>query len=198
MYRVNEIFESIQGEAAHTGTPAVFVRMQGCTVGCAWCDSKATWDKGGGLEMDADAIVRAVRLFTPKHVIITGGEPAEQDLEPLVERLIDFGRRVQIETSGTVKLPWFLDECWLTVSPKLHARLVPETIARASEIKVPIGRTRDIEIFVNDVLPYVRARTPIWLQPLSLSPAATRLCIDEATARGWKVSAQVHQLLGIR
>ena len=43
MYRVNEVFETIQGEGSFTGCPAIFIRLQGCPVGCAWCDTKQTW-----------------------------------------------------------------------------------------------------------------------------------------------------------
>ena len=44
MYKVNEIFETIQGEASFTGVPSIFLRLQGCPVGCAWCDTKQTWE----------------------------------------------------------------------------------------------------------------------------------------------------------
>ncbi|MGY8878270.1 MAG: 7-carboxy-7-deazaguanine synthase QueE, partial [Pseudoalteromonas sp.] len=44
MYKINEVFETIQGEASFTGTPSIFLRLQGCPVGCSWCDTKQTWD----------------------------------------------------------------------------------------------------------------------------------------------------------
>src|SRR3954463_5516256 len=92
-FAVNELFQSIQGEARFAGTPSVFVRLQGCAVGCPWCDTKHTWeiDPGravaveGMLAKDADAatfarlsgaeIVALVAGFGARHVVITGGEP---------------------------------------------------------------------------------------------------------------------------
>lgn len=44
-YPINEMFQTLQGEGYFTGVPAIFIRLQGCPVGCAWCDTKHTWDK---------------------------------------------------------------------------------------------------------------------------------------------------------
>jgi 7-carboxy-7-deazaguanine synthase len=76
--------------------------------------------------------------------------------------------------------------------------LVPETLFRAHEIKMPVGRARDLDVLRNEVLPHVKWGTPIWLQPLSQSEAATKLCLDEAALHDWRVSVQVHKYLGVR
>ncbi|MCG6507595.1 7-carboxy-7-deazaguanine synthase QueE, partial [Vibrio parahaemolyticus] len=57
MYKVNEMFETIQGEGVFTGVPAVFVRLQECPVGCAWCDTKQTWDAEPADERSFDEIL---------------------------------------------------------------------------------------------------------------------------------------------
>ncbi|TMS64716.1 4Fe-4S cluster-binding domain-containing protein, partial [Pseudoalteromonas sp. S1941] len=95
MYKVNEIFETIQGEASFTGTPSIFLRLQGCPVGCAWCDTKQTWEtndtfivsldntveKKADSEWWANASAEEIlaifesRSYQAKHVVITGGEP---------------------------------------------------------------------------------------------------------------------------
>ena len=59
--RIAETFFSIQGEGATAGAPAVFIRLQGCSVGCAWCDTKYSWDAGGGREVALDRVWRRPR-----------------------------------------------------------------------------------------------------------------------------------------
>jgi len=112
-FAVNELFQSIQGEARHAGTPSVFVRLQGCAVGCPWCDTKHTWDMDPGQEIsieqmlakEVDAptfthmtqadILSVVGRFNARYVVITGGEPCAYDLRSLTEDLIQAGRSVQ-------------------------------------------------------------------------------------------------------
>lgn len=113
-YRVNEIFHSIQGEGYHTGTPATFIRLQGCPVGCEWCDTKYTWGAGGE-RMTGNTIVEKC---IEQHVVITGGEPLMKDLDDI---LVDLHKRrhyTQIETSGYCDYKGELRPRWLTWSPK--------------------------------------------------------------------------------
>ena len=84
-WKVSEIFYSIQGEGKHTGMPAVFLRLAGCTMGCDFCDTKYAFS--GGEEMNSLQILVALAEFPCKTVVITGGEPTEQDLPALINAL---------------------------------------------------------------------------------------------------------------
>ncbi len=86
--RVSEIFYSIQGESSFAGRPCVFVRLSGCNLRCAWCDT--TYAYSGGELLDLAAVEDRVRAFGCGLVEITGGEPLLQDETPmLVSRLLD-------------------------------------------------------------------------------------------------------------
>ena len=219
---VNEVFDTIQGEATNTGLPASFLRLQGCAVGCPWCDTKYTWvadparrigpaemlaktqDTPGFAAMTTDEIVAMLDPRPPRLVVITGGEPCAYDLEDLTGRLLRHrpDRRVQIETSGTQ--PIRVDPAaWVTVSPKPGMpggfAVLPSAVSRANEIKWPVGAPRDVDAlraFLGEHR--LDPSVPVWLQPLSRSPKATELCIEAATMHGWRVSIQVHALLGVR
>ncbi len=104
--RVAEVFFSIQGEGPTAGIPAVFVRLQGCSVGCAWCDTRYSWDPAGGREVSLDALISEVRAYPCRRVVVTGGEPLESPLfSPLLTSLHLEGFDVEIETSGTREPP---------------------------------------------------------------------------------------------
>jgi 7-carboxy-7-deazaguanine synthase len=100
--QVTEIYKSIQGESTHAGLPCVFVRLTGCNLRCSWCDSEYTFT--GGRKMSMEEVVEKVEQLSPSGglVEITGGEPMlqERDVVPLMQRLLDEGYTVLIETSG--------------------------------------------------------------------------------------------------
>lgn len=221
-YPVNEIFATLQGEATFTGTPSIFIRLQGCNVGCSWCDTKHTWnvdpanqinlinlltkihDKNNWSEASVEQISQFIQANYPqiKHVVITGGEPAMYDLRPLCQALEKLGKDIQIETSGTRKLR-VSDNTWVTLSPKIEMPggkvVLNECISRADEIKMPIGKMADIQklkSFLADNL--IPKNIPIWLQPLSQSKAATTLCIRQALLNNWRLSLQTHKFINIR
>lgn len=221
MIRVNEMFLSIQGEATFTGTPAVFVRLQGCKVGCAFCDTKHTWDVDPAALVKRDAmlaktedaptyselrpsdIVLTVGALArgARHVVITGGEPAEQDIEELVERLHRQGFRVQVETSGTAPLD--VPAAFVTLSPKIGMGggldVRQDVIARADEIKHPTSTEKHFEALLEMLsLGLHRDGIPIWLQPLSMHPKATERCVEWCLQHGFRLSLQTHKYLGAR
>jgi 7-carboxy-7-deazaguanine synthase len=113
-FQVNEIFDTVQGEGLHTGVPATFIRLQGCTVGCPWCDTKYTWKKGGS-RMAVEQILEQVHF---NHVVITGGEPTNYNLDPLLVPLLLQNHYVQVESSGQNDFKGQYTPSWLTWSPK--------------------------------------------------------------------------------
>ncbi|WP_318476661.1 7-carboxy-7-deazaguanine synthase QueE [Photobacterium leiognathi] len=221
MYKINEVFETIQGEGVFTGVPAIFVRLQICPVGCSWCDTKQTWtaepqdlasleqimakteDSPLWTQLDANGVVELLidQKYTAKHVVITGGEPCIYDLRPLTEALEAAGFNCQIETSGTSEIQ-ASNNTWVTVSPKINMKaklpVLASALERANEIKHPVGTSKDIEQL--DALlegKNLKSDVTIALQPISQKPRATELCIETCIARNWRLSIQTHKYLAI-
>src|SRR5512132_985003 len=99
--QITEIYRSIQGGSSYTGLPCILVRLSGCNLRCSWCDSEYTFT--GGSKMSLDDVMSAVSAAGPARLVeITGGEPMLQDREliPLMQRLLDGGYAVLLETSG--------------------------------------------------------------------------------------------------
>jgi 7-carboxy-7-deazaguanine synthase len=99
MLTVNEIFHSIQGESSHAGRPCVFVRLTACDLRCSWCDTPYAFHEGH--KMSVDEVVAAVAEHECPLVEITGGEPLlQEEVYPLMERLLAGGHTVMLETGG--------------------------------------------------------------------------------------------------
>ena len=116
--KVAEIFYSVQGEGGLVGTPSVFVRLSGCNLRCAWCDTPyASW-RPEGRRMDLRAVVEEVGWFPARHVVLTGGEPMIfPEVASLTGELRRLGYHITIETAGTVWVPVACD--LMSISPKL-------------------------------------------------------------------------------
>lgn len=216
-YPVNEVFESIQGEASFTGTPSVFIRLQGCPVGCHWCDTKHTWeveyeniipiaqmihktnDAPTFSDMTTAEIMDLLKTYQARHIVITGGEPCKYDLTSLTGALINADYSIQIETSGTFPIRCH-PASFITLSPKIDMagglEVLRENLNICDEIKYPIGKESDI-IKMRSII-YKSLCDNIWLQPLSQNKNATAICVEQATQNNWKVSIQTHKFIGVR
>jgi 7-carboxy-7-deazaguanine synthase len=100
MYLI-EIYKSVQGESSFAGLPCIFVRLAGCNLRCSWCDSEYTFK--GGYKQSLDEVEAAVAALTPVRLVeFTGGEPMlqERELMPLMERMLEEGYTLMMETSG--------------------------------------------------------------------------------------------------
>ncbi len=192
---VNEIFYSLQGEGYHAGTPALFVRFSGCNLRCPFCDTQ----HGHGTEMSEQEIAVAVRQLAPHTslVVLTGGEPALQLTPSLVELLHHEGRKVAVETNGTLLLPPNVD--WVTLSPKslwLGEEAAP-VLTRADELKVLFDGG-------HDPAAYDRIdATHRFLQPMDTGDAARNAALMRQAADyclrhpQWRLSLQIHKIIDI-
>jgi 7-carboxy-7-deazaguanine synthase len=96
---INEIFHSIQGESTHAGRPCVFVRLTACDLRCSWCDTPYAFHEGR--KMSVEEVIAQVKSYECNLVEITGGEPLlQKDVLPLMQRLLDDGFSVMVETGG--------------------------------------------------------------------------------------------------
>lgn len=132
-----EIFYSIQGEGARTGSPTVFIRTAGCNLQCSWCDTKHSW--GNGIEITEQAAAKKILSYAAPGLVVTGGEPLIQT--EALEKLFTFlpsDMFIEVETNGTIApSPALVQRVnqW-NVSPKLpHAgnrtvALQPEILHR--------------------------------------------------------------------
>ena len=135
MYKINEIFFSLQGEGYHSGTPAVFVRFSGCNLRCAFCDTQHQ----AGEMLSLQEIVDEVNSYPAAPLLVlTGGEPSLFIDEAFVAELKQkTGKAIAIETNGTRPLPGNLD--WVTLSPKTAFKggdMEPCVVRCCDELKV--------------------------------------------------------------
>lgn len=219
-YKINELFQTIQGEGSFTGQPSIFIRLQGCPVGCSWCDTKHTWEVDVVDEVISEVVLAKTeetsqwsnlspedilaivnnKGFQAKHIVITGGEPCMVDLTPLCNLFEQAGFSTQIETSGTFEV-LTTKKCWVTVSPKVNMRggypILSSAMARANEIKHPVATEQHIDDLKSLLAKHQVTNTAVYLQPISQKQRATELAIASCIANDWRLSIQVHKYIGI-
>src|ERR1700682_2077834 len=192
MLQLAEMFYSIQGEGYWTGTPAVFVRLAGCNLNCRFCDT----DYSLKFLASVDQIVARVRELggACPMVVLTGGEPlAQTESSALIDALRADGRRVHIESNGTIEVELPRD-VWLTVSPK--ERLHPQMARRANEVKLIV----DGRVPLEWLDAFAEHGVPFFLQPEGNKPANVALALEAAKAAPaqYRLSLQTHKFIGAR
>ena len=203
-YRIHEIFYSLQGEGFHTGRPAVFVRFAGCNLRCPFCDT----DFSTRQTMTCEDIVRQALSLIPSSLpdrrfllVLTGGEPALQVDDALIDALHEAGFYIAIETNGTRTLPAAID--WITCSPKD----APVVLTQADELKV-VFRGQDVErlykaqhYFLQPCDLTFETNGQLSDTPPTQSPKTSTLRETIAYILAhphWRLSLQMHKLTGIR
>ena len=129
--RLTEIFHSLQGEAARSGLPTVFIRLTGCPLRCTWCDT--TYSFTGGSAWEIEDILAEVARHPTRHVCVTGGEPlAQKECPALLQALCDAGYDVCLETSGALDIS--------TIDPR---------VARIMDLKAPASGECERNLWSN-------------------------------------------------
>ena len=199
MYRVNDIFYSLQGEGHNTGRAAVFIRFAGCNLRCSFCDTEFDTYR----EMTAEEIVASINTYSARFVVLTGGEPTLQVDEAFVDLLHQYGFEVAMESNGTRPAPNNLD--WLTVSPKISGEKwkVESGWRLPDEVKVVFDEDTVPETYLPS--PFTLSLSPIlYLQPCDTGNAERNAiiinrCIDYIKEHPqWRLSLQTHKLIGFK
>ena len=198
-YKVNEIFESLQGEGFNTGRECAFLRLSGCNLSCSWCDTEYE----SGTEMTVLEILDQLHRFQSKSLVLTGGEPTLQPIEPLLSDLKKDGHWIALETNGTRNLEPFrslLD--YVTISPKLKKdhSLIQET--HADEVRVVNDDLSFSDLFEVE---QTFEACHYFLSPRDVNGVTnlkeTIALLSQANQKGqrdWFLSLQMHKLLGIK
>tara|TARA_B100000953_G_scaffold74219_1_gene59910 strand:- start:1813 stop:2442 length:630 start_codon:yes stop_codon:yes gene_type:complete len=208
VYRVKEIFYTLQGEGARTGRPAVFCRFSGCNLWsgkeedrkkaiCNFCDTDflGVDGLGGGKFKNEQELSKAIKSAWPenlkgKYVVLTGGEPALQVDSKLIKALHSNNFEIAIETNGTLPLPPDID--WVTVSPKANTEL---KIILGDELKLVFPQEKNNPNLFSDL-----NFKNFYLQPLDNNKKelntqkAVQYCLENPI---WSLSLQAHKFLGI-
>ena len=196
MWKVNEIFHSLQGEGYNTGTASVFIRLSGCNLHCPFCDTRHEQ----GTMMSLPEIIEQVMQYpNAPLIVLTGGEPSLWIDEDFVNGLKAMtGKRIAIETNGTHPLPHSID--WVTLSPKTgigDSGDAPVVITRCDELKV-VYLGQDLAQYDNITASH-RYLQPCWVD----DEAQCRLNM-QATVQAvldhpeWRLSLQTHRILDIK
>ena len=196
MYKINEIFHSLQGEGYHSGTPAVFVRFSGCNLRCAFCDTQHQTGENMSLEEIANEIEK--HPIAPL-VVLTGGEPSLFIDEAFVAVLKQkTGKRIAIETNGTRPLPSNLD--WVAFSPKTAfegGELEPCVLTSCDELKV-VYLGQDLAQY-DKIQAKNRFLQPCFSEDETQRIANMKACVEAVMQNpNWRLSLQTHRILNIR
>lgn len=206
MYAVKELYYTIQGEGYHTGRPAVFCRFSGCnlwsglekdraTAICKFCDTNF-WGVDGlnGGKYSAEALIEKIKEVhisgEEMFIVFTGGEPALQLDQVLIDQLHHIGATMAVETNGTLELPNHID--WVTVSPKADTDII---VTKGDELKLVFPQ----EEHTPEEYKHLNF-DHFYLQPMDglMVEDNTKRCVQYCKAHPqWKLSLQTHKVLGI-
>lgn len=191
-----EDFYTLQGEGFYAGQAAYFIRLGGCDVGCTWCDVKDSWDADKHPKISTENIVKKAKAHPGRIAVITGGEPAMYDLNPLCDALHAAGFRVHIETSGAYPIKGHID--WITLSPKKFKAPLMECLEIADELKVVVYNKTDFD-WAEHHAHIVNKHCKLYLQPEwskreQINPLIIKYIQQHPQ---WQLSLQTHKYINI-
>ena len=193
---ISEDFYTLQGEGEYSGKAAYFIRLAGCNVKCAWCDSKNSWDASLFPLISISDIVDKVMQTSTDTVIITGGEPLMHNLDLLCEKLHENKLKIFLETSGSSEYSGSFD--WICLSPKKNKHPLQSIYKKASEIKIVISNSQDFQWaeenaskVSNNCMLFLQ---PEWSQRENIIPIIIEYIKNNPK---WRLSIQSHKYINI-
>jgi len=216
-----ESFHSIQGEGAHSGRSAYFIRLANCKVGCPWCDTKDSWSSANYPYKNVEELAKEAAIAKSQgaaFLVITGGEPLHHNLTPLCKAIVaatatmDKSMPIHLETSGVDQISGSPN--WITLSPKRHLPPKERLLGICQEIKVVIHEKEDIffaeemakiavdhkrkQAELNDNIYGSTAQPLLFLQPGWGNKEGHDLTIKHVIKNPkWRLSLQTHKWLNI-
>jgi len=191
-----EHYYTIQGEGYNTGTPAYFLRLGGCDVGCVWCDVKESWNPQKHPVSTVDKMLHLVKMANASTAVITGGEPLMYNLNFLTDHFKKNNIQLWLETSGAYPLSGDWD--WICVSPKKFKAPLNKSLATADELKVVIYNHMDFN-WAEQHAATVKESCKLFLQPEYSRRQEMLPEIIEYTKQNprWRISLQTHKYMNI-
>ena len=202
---INEIFYSIQGESTNAGFPSLFIRLSGCNMNCCYCDTE--YAKSEGFAVSIDKIIDDIAKYKSlHHITITGGEPL---LQPnsiiLMDRLIESGYPVQLETNGSISIEYVPDEVKKIVDVKTPssgevASFLQENLRfmnNNDELKFVISDKNDYNYSKEFIEKYIDSSeviinfSPV-MEKMSISELAELILLDRLKVR---LNIQLHKTI---
>ncbi len=211
---INDIFYSLQGEGFLVGTPALFIRFQGCNLRCVWCDEKNALDfdkTAKPYDVAIREIEKLLSLYNPNLIVLTGGEPLlNEDFIHIFSYLKSLNKTIQIETNATVLKEDIYNtiisypHTYITLSPKYISNYVIDqkflAFNKNIELKIVVDEHLNESVLEREYIKHFVDKNLLILQPLWEEGRVKFLdkAIALAEKFGGRVIPQVHKLLGLK
>lgn len=205
--KVVEIFNSVEGEGKRAGLPATFIRLFGCNLRCSYCDSMYAVEGTDYTEMPIQQIMDKVEEIGCPNITVTGGEPLiHKDIIGLLTVLCDSGFWVNVETNGSIRIPYRTvdDRLFYTVDYKTGSsgmlnKMDTEMFKRLSRsdvLKFVVGNEKDLneaQLFCKDLISHPQ----IYISPVfgQIEPEKLVEFILTNKLWDWKVQLQLHKFI---
>ncbi len=212
--QLSEVFTSIQGEGIYTGIPMLFIRFQGCSLGCTWCDSRYTWKPEGGREWTWEGLNKVMISARAEGIgwaCVTGGEPLEypEDLYKVLYKLSELQYTVEVETSGLVEVPSNLSALvtsWVVDLKTPGSRTIKEPILEdlerlrwGDQLKCVVSNSADLQyVYYTLKLHPTPANvliSPVFTDQGALDQDLAQQCADFCVVHGYRLSLQTHKFI---
>lgn len=212
--KVIETFRSIDGEGIRTGKPVFFIRLAGCNLRCTYCDTKYSYENPVFEEMSAEDLVELAKNSELKLITLTGGEPLiHKDVDKLVQKLLNEGFEVNIETNGSVDVNEFDNKLkpakgkviytidFKSISSGVTDKMLHSNLEFANRnnhiIKFVVGSKQDLEQ-AKQIIEEYELKCEVYISPIfgNIKPKdIVQYVLDNSSLSHCTVQVQLHKII---